>query len=724
MANNVRKLAAAQSESEKNALLYLAGIINIVIMSVGFLMVLNEILSSFEIKIILLLAIMTISGAVFLLLLSRKAGRYIMPAAVIVIAAVCIALQNIMRLSGGYLINDFADKLCAATGKIFLHTETGYSPMPAMLAISILCSLLFAQAVAKGSILPLFPIILSIFAMNVIGKENTGIGWAIFMLGALSVMGAGALQTTGREIARLLIMMVSACLCLCVCFAMREKLDLDLKNEILGKTHEILYDCDTNTMPEGRINKLGPFRKNKAEALAVIMEKPQKLYLRGIVFDKYTGNTWEKCDTLLLSQYRDNFFLMHENDVFGQALAAKAAETVGNIDVTDISVTNISACREHSYIPIGFASCEALDERSIGDFRINRGIEKFKMQQGTLADWYSLQGKLYDAMNDKAVSKYLKYENMYQGFASAVDLQMTADCYEVIERQLKSETKSNTLAEIQTKIRKYLSENLSYDENAVTDCGNEDFIHCVLEKSGLGYSVHYATAATMIFRYYGVPARYVEGYYLSKEQAEGYENGDVIILTEENAHAWCEYYLNGVGFVPFEVTPGYIDDDDLNAGAGHAETGSTRYVQNQKTYAKTQQPMSDTPEKEKKEKSDFDFRILLLLIPLIALALLIMIVIKRLKFRSAMRKMRQADHKTAITMQYGYASKLKEVSGVTHPLDETAAQLNSEALFSEHPMTAVQRRQMEEYTEEIRKMSIRSWNILKKLRYKVIECVY
>ena len=43
--------------------------------------------------------------------------------------------------------------------------------------------------------------------------------------------------------------------------------------------------------------------------------------------------------------------------------------------------------------------------------------------------------------------------------------------------------------------------------------------------------------------------------------------GETITLTEENAHAWAEYYVSGVGFVPFEVTPGYIDDEELSLAA-------------------------------------------------------------------------------------------------------------------------------------------------------------
>ena len=63
--------------------------------------------------------------------------------------------------------------------------------------------------------------------------------------------------------------------------------------------------------------------------------------------------------------------------------------------------------------------------------------------------------------------------------------------------------------------------------------GSGDFLQYTLERSGHGYSVHYATAAVLMLRYMGVPARYVEGYYLSAEDAARYKAGETITLTEE-----------------------------------------------------------------------------------------------------------------------------------------------------------------------------------------------
>lgn len=52
----------------------------------------------------------------------------------------------------------------------------------------------------------------------------------------------------------------------------------------------------------------------------------------------------------------------------------------------------------------------------------------------------------------------------------------------------------------------------------------------------------YASAAVEAFRAHGIPARYVEGYYLGASKIQDSKNGEVSI-TGENAHAWVEVYL-------------------------------------------------------------------------------------------------------------------------------------------------------------------------------------
>lgn len=65
-----------------------------------------------------------------------------------------------------------------------------------------------------------------------------------------------------------------------------------------------------------------------------------------------------------------------------------------------------------------------------------------------------------------------------------------------------------------------------------------------------GFCTHYATAFVLLARSLGIPARYVQGYSVLSKSA-GFE------VTSDRTHAWPEAYLDGVGWIIFEPTPGF-----------------------------------------------------------------------------------------------------------------------------------------------------------------------
>ena len=62
---------------------------------------------------------------------------------------------------------------------------------------------------------------------------------------------------------------------------------------------------------------------------------------------------------------------------------------------------------------------------------------------------------------------------------------------------------------------------------------------------------YFAASAALLLRCVGVPARYVTGYYAHEELFPG-----AVIVRGKDAHAWCEAWVNGVGWRTVEATPG------------------------------------------------------------------------------------------------------------------------------------------------------------------------
>lgn len=80
--------------------------------------------------------------------------------------------------------------------------------------------------------------------------------------------------------------------------------------------------------------------------------------------------------------------------------------------------------------------------------------------------------------------------------------------------------------------------------------GTEDFALWFLQEAESGYCTHFATAATVLLRAAGVPARYVSGYMVDAVA------GQTVTASEEDAHAWAEYYEPKLGcWIVLEATP-------------------------------------------------------------------------------------------------------------------------------------------------------------------------
>lgn len=125
--------------------------------------------------------------------------------------------------------------------------------------------------------------------------------------------------------------------------------------------------------------------------------------------------------------------------------------------------------------------------------------------------------------------------------------------------EAKKDQKLTEAADIGDYIRAYLNTNYQYNASAPQPPEGADPIRYFLTESKQGYSVQFASAAVVMFRIFGLPARYVVGYAAPQSLFTQQEDGSWhAILQDDNAHAWAEVYISGQGWTPMEMTPGVL----------------------------------------------------------------------------------------------------------------------------------------------------------------------
>ena len=702
------------------------------------------------------------AGIVLLFLYNASFGRLVLPAGLAAVLVFSLICRRQVTAGLGTIGGDLLQLYTGKTGRVtldFVLAESRYLVwgLVVVLAVSVL---LAACAVYKGSLLPALPLLIPVYAGLFFGFLPCSAGAGLLAAASVLLLMLRTGQVKKGALPQLGLAAASLCIALLIGLALNGRTDTGLRERLERASHERHFHTAENAMPEGDLSALGPLKKSDTPALEISLSHPEKLYLRGEIYEIYTGTAWKKQDTVREAEYEDLFYWLHEKGFYGQSQIGLASSLAGEAEPETLTVKTLNACRGHGYYPYALFGNGNLAADRLGDEQLpaegtqsaGTGAEDAVLTlsylPGSVPAWYQVQQTLASDQDRENVAGYLAAEQAYGDYVKEVDLQMTPESWEVVNRQLATEDTGRTLSEIRDIIRTYLEERVVYDESVRTLNGSGDFLQYVLEKSGSGYNVQYATAATLMLRYFGVPARYVEGYFLSAEQAAAYAAGRPIVLTEENAHAWAEYYLNGVGFVPFEVTPGYVDDEEFELGTD--EEAEQTYEGNHLKFAPVQRPERTAEPEQDKVTFSFKAVYLLWILPVLAVILLFILIGKRRRFNAAMRKMDTADNREAVVLRYGYAAALLARSGIGQTgrsvntaeeksleaaadtaggmkeaySDREAALLNREAMFSHHEITDSQRSWMEKYAGTVLEKCRSAWTPLQKLKYRLWECLF
>lgn len=121
-------------------------------------------------------------------------------------------------------------------------------------------------------------------------------------------------------------------------------------------------------------------------------------------------------------------------------------------------------------------------------------------------------------------------------------------------------------------VRQMLAQQCSYSLDLSPLPAGKDYTEYFFFDQKKGFCTHFASTAVLMYRMYGIPARYATGYVVRPgEFTVGEKRTYVAEVPDGNAHAWVEIYDERVGWVPVEVTPGYQTEKRAPVGTEDGE---------------------------------------------------------------------------------------------------------------------------------------------------------
>ncbi len=308
-------------------------------------------------------------------------------------------------------------------------------------------------------------------------------------------------------------------------------------------------------LPEatGQINYGNNYKTGETELTLVTTEQPtETMYICGFTGkDYYHGNWTYDTEEEAISQVAENMqFSDYTNWIRG---------IYGSMFFSMNYDTNWDARRTRRQMIVYYANDNMNYHGFFTPYYTNVTYGNVFMQD----DGYGLQ---YFEQNEMDVNWARAEENRYYGIANRVRLEyrkviqnvyttVPADGLERLKTLCNAQNIS-TFEEATAFIQQYFMKHLTYSTTPGRTPINEDIVETFLFDSRTGYCQHYASAAVLMYRLFGIPCRYVAGYVVQPNDFVRLDNGRwEADVPDTSAHAWAEVFDENIGWTPVDLTP-------------------------------------------------------------------------------------------------------------------------------------------------------------------------
>ena len=462
--------------------------------------------------------------------------------------------------------------------------------------------------------------------------------------------------------------------------------------------HRLRYESGQAVLPEGAFSDFSA-APEQTPCLTITMEQPTALYLRGFTGDTFTGTAWQALDTQTLAEQTDLLYWLHKEGFYPQTQFAAASRGLQRQEQAQtVLIENTGACSAYVYAPYALSALPqegALRTDSLESTQIPtsglRGARQYRFTMPLAPE--QTAAELLDALREQPEP------------ADGIEQEL--------ERLMREKFLTPEQAQLCT--ARFLEQ-----LDALREAGT------VLPLDELVKDTTYQTATLTVLalRYYGIPARYAEGFVLTQETAARAQAGSAITLTAADAQGWAEVYQDGTGWMPLALTPGYGELTDIlsphqsetasQTGDAHTDDGSIAQAETIEDEAdETENTPQEQPEDGAQSAPAVKARIWLWILLIVGLLLFLLAAVA-LRYALIRRRWQYRFARTApaqsVAWVTGALAALWPAMGLGYDggsvfafgesLRETDAEyagavcdlaaLNGEARFSSHTMTREQ----------------------------------
>ncbi|MBE5765670.1 MAG: transglutaminase domain-containing protein [Clostridiales bacterium] len=298
----------------------------------------------------------------------------------------------------------------------------------------------------------------------------------------------------------------------------------------------------------------GPAQPSEDAVMRV--ESTEDLYLRGTIKNTYTGYSWT--DNAVKSRYLyvDPMRAGVKAEVFGTENVNENA-----FFRTDAEVEFLAEGTSTLFVPYRAENVSAPIAMAV---YFNTVGEVFLPRNAAQGDSYSFD--VWLPVSESTVKAYSGADGAEGMDVALVALPVGVDArvYALAEEITQSAYSDYEKA---AAIRDYLQNNYTYTLDGAYGSMDRDFVSDFLFDWKEGYCTYFASAMAVLSRAAGLPARYIEGYHVPAD-----ESGETIV-TGLNAHAWTEVWIDGLGWMTFDATPG-MDGEEPDSGENGTENST------------------------------------------------------------------------------------------------------------------------------------------------------